>query len=125
MTPSKRSRSSREEARPQYDDPATRLWWSLCPLKRARLIRGLTRAELAEKSFLNLQTVVNVELGRSAPTLTTLRRMAEALTITTGRLASMLSHWKERQPVTDTQKVAFMEEYGAKLEGDVKDGHHK
>jgi transcriptional regulator with XRE-family HTH domain len=48
-------------------------------LRALRLARGLTQADLAERSRSNLQFISRLERGDSSPTLGMLLRLAEAL----------------------------------------------
>jgi transcriptional regulator with XRE-family HTH domain len=50
-------------------------------IRRVRLSRGMTLAQLADRVGVSQSLVSQVERGRASPSITTLRRMAEALAI--------------------------------------------
>ncbi|MCX7010185.1 MAG: helix-turn-helix transcriptional regulator [Kiritimatiellaeota bacterium] len=50
-----------------------------CRLKAARVLRGLTQLELAEKIGLKEVEVSRIETGRACPDAATKRRISEAL----------------------------------------------
>lgn len=49
------------------------------PLRVYRELRGMTQAALAEKAGVNRVTVAEIEIGRKHGSVSTLRRLAEAL----------------------------------------------
>jgi transcriptional regulator with XRE-family HTH domain len=57
-------------------------------LRRLRLERELSQETLAHLSGLTVATYINIELGRSAPGWSTVRRIAEALGVPLGELAA-------------------------------------
>lgn len=48
-------------------------------LRRARIKKGLTQAELAKKAGLNTNAYAKVERGESEPTLATVKKLSHAL----------------------------------------------
>ena len=63
--------------------------------KRARLIQGLTQAELAEVLGVSTVTVGKWELGRGLPKAKRLQQVADALHTT---VPDLLSEARERRP---------------------------
>ena len=57
-------------------------------LRRFRLERFLSQAELARRSGVHALTVTRLESGRTAPSTRTVRALAEALGVQPGELAS-------------------------------------
>jgi transcriptional regulator with XRE-family HTH domain len=57
-------------------------------LRRLRLERFFSQAELARRSGVHALTVTRLESGRTAPSTRTVRALAEALGIQPGELAS-------------------------------------
>ena len=57
-------------------------------LRRLRLERFLSQAELARRSGVHALTVTRLESGRTAPSTRTVRALAEALGVQPGALAS-------------------------------------
>ena len=57
-------------------------------LRRLRLERFLSQAELARRAGLHALTVARLEAGATAPTTRTVRALAEALGVAPGELAS-------------------------------------
>jgi transcriptional regulator with XRE-family HTH domain len=57
-------------------------------LRRLRLERFLSQAELARRAGLHALTVTRLEAGATAPTTRTVRALAEALSVEPGALAS-------------------------------------
>lgn len=51
-----------------------------------REVRGLTQRALAEQSGVGQVLVARLELGQTDPRLSTLRRLADALSVTVGEL---------------------------------------
>lgn len=49
------------------------------PLSRARIARGLTQQQLADASDVSTTTISDIEHGKAAPTMRTLRKLASAL----------------------------------------------
>ena len=64
-------------------------------LRGWRLERGLTQALLAQKASVPQPNLCNLEMGKADPSLATLRRLAEALNLSVGRLVD------EAPPVVD------------------------
>jgi transcriptional regulator with XRE-family HTH domain len=50
-------------------------------LKRLRILNALTQAELAEKAGLTPAAVARIERNEAEPRMTTLRKLAEALSV--------------------------------------------
>jgi transcriptional regulator with XRE-family HTH domain len=50
-------------------------------LKNLRVLNALTQAELAEKAGLTLAAVARIERNEAEPRMTTLRKLAEALSV--------------------------------------------
>ena len=57
-------------------------------LRRLRLERFLSQAELARQSGLHTITISRLEAGRAKPSTRTVRRLAESLAVTPGELAT-------------------------------------
>ena len=57
-------------------------------LRRLRLERFFSQAELARRSGVHALTVTRLESGRTAPSTRTVRALAEALGVQPGELAS-------------------------------------
>jgi transcriptional regulator with XRE-family HTH domain len=57
-------------------------------LRRVRLERFLSQAELARRSGLHALTITRLESGRTAPSTRTVRALADALGMPPGELAS-------------------------------------
>ncbi|HEX8969108.1 MAG TPA: helix-turn-helix transcriptional regulator [Chloroflexota bacterium] len=57
-------------------------------LRRIRLERFLSQAELARRSGVHALTVTRLESGRTAPSTRTVRALAQALGVQPGELAS-------------------------------------
>jgi transcriptional regulator with XRE-family HTH domain len=55
-------------------------------LKRFRADRGMTQGELSEKAGISRVYLARLETGKQDPTLTTLKKLANALTVTVGEL---------------------------------------
>lgn len=60
---------------------ANRLLDGESPLRVYRDLRGLTQVELAEKAGVNRVTVAEIETGRKQGSVSTLRALARALTV--------------------------------------------
>ena len=50
-------------------------------LKKLRVLNALTQAELAQKAGLTLAAVSRIERNEAEPRMTTLRKLAEALSV--------------------------------------------
>ena len=50
-------------------------------LKKLRVLNALTQAELAQKAGLTLAAVARIERNEAEPRMTTLRKLAEALSV--------------------------------------------
>ena len=48
-------------------------------IKQARLLKGLTQIELAEKAGINANAYAKIERGESDPTLATIKKICKAL----------------------------------------------
>lgn len=48
-------------------------------VRKVRESKTLTRHRLAERAGVNINTIINAEMGYHTPTLTTLAKLAEAL----------------------------------------------
>jgi transcriptional regulator with XRE-family HTH domain len=57
-------------------------------LRRLRLERFFSQAELARRSGVHALTITRLESGRTAPSTRTVRALAEALDVQPGELAS-------------------------------------
>ena len=55
-------------------------------LKEARIEKGLTQKELAEKSNKSERQIIRIENGKGNPTIKTLKDIAKALNVTVGEL---------------------------------------
>jgi putative transcriptional regulator len=55
-------------------------------LKELRADRGMSQADLAEKSGLSREYIARLETGKQDPTLTTLMKLAQALKVKVGKL---------------------------------------
>ena len=50
-------------------------------LKKLRVLNAITQAELAQKAGLTLAAVARIERNEAEPRMTTLRKLAEALSV--------------------------------------------
>jgi transcriptional regulator with XRE-family HTH domain len=57
-------------------------------LRRVRLARFLSQAELARRSGVHALTITRLETGRTAPSTRTVRALAEVLGVAPGELAT-------------------------------------
>jgi len=57
-------------------------------LRRLRLARFLSQAELARQSGLHTLTISRLEAGRAKPSTRTVRALAQSLAVTPGELAT-------------------------------------
>lgn len=74
---------------PLTSDQQTALTLLGANIRRARVRRGLTQEQLAEVAELNLRTVQKIEAGQLNILVTTLIRIANALTISFNRLLTV------------------------------------
>lgn len=58
----------------------------LTPIKKARLIAGMSQADLAKATGVSIGAVSQWETGRCKPNVRRLKRIAEALSTTTDKL---------------------------------------
>lgn len=61
-------------------------------LRKSRELRGLSQAELAERTGLLQSAISHYETGTRRPSFTNLRRIAEALEVTTDYLVGRTKH---------------------------------
>ncbi len=65
-------------------------------VKSARAVSGLTQRAMAEKTGLSHSMIVNIEDGRTSPSLWAIARIAEVLDTTIDALAPVLIDVKEK-----------------------------
>lgn len=71
-------------------------------ITQLRQSRGLTRERLAEMSDISVQFLADIEKGRKTMTVTTLRRVCKALSVTTDYLVNAT------EPINDLNQVHDM-----------------
>ena len=73
-------------------------------IKIARVAKGMSRLELAEKASINKSTLQNAESGKCLPKPRTLDKLAIALEFDSNQRAYCLSLWAEEQIKTGDNK---------------------